>query len=67
LYEKIHVPRLWIIDPRYDNAEVYHSNQFGLSLQGILAGRDQLREKLIPMFQISITELFDTGAASARL
>jgi Uma2 family endonuclease len=58
LYEKIRVPRLWILDPRYDNVEVYHSMPFGLSLQGILAGRDFLREKLIPQFQVSIAELF---------
>ncbi len=25
LYEKIRVPRLWMVDPRYDNVEIYHS------------------------------------------
>jgi hypothetical protein len=59
-YEKIRVPRLWILDPRYDNAEVYHSTPFGLSLKGILAGRDLLREKLIPQFQVTVAELFKT-------
>ena len=58
LYEKIRVPRLWILDPRYDNVEVYHSMPFGLSLQYILAGREILQEKLIPQFQVSIAELF---------
>src|ERR1700733_8495060 len=24
VYEKIHVPRLWMVDPRYDNVEIYH-------------------------------------------
>ena len=58
LYEKIRVPRLWMLDPRYDNVEIYHSTPFGLCLQGILAGREPVREKLIPQFQISVAELF---------
>ena len=58
LYEKIRVPRLWMVDPRYDNVEVYHSTQFGLQLKGILAGSEILTETLIPEFQIVIAELF---------
>ena len=58
LYEDIRVPRLWMIDPRYDNVEIYHSTEFGLALKGILAGSETLTEKLIPEFQIVIAELF---------
>ena len=58
LYEDIRVPRLWMIDPRYDNVEIYHSTEFGLALKGILAGSEMLTEKLIPEFQIVIAELF---------
>jgi len=58
LYEKIRVPRLWMVDPRYDNVEIYHSTEFGLQLKSILAGGDMLTEKLIPEFQIVIAELF---------
>ena len=57
-YEKIRVPRLWMVDPRYDNVEIYHSFDFGLKLHGILAGREVLAEKLIPQFQIAVAELF---------
>jgi Uma2 family endonuclease len=64
LYEKIRVPRLWMVDPRYDNVEIYHSNQFGLSLQGILAGREVLRDKLIPQFQMTVLELFGPDPAT---
>jgi Uma2 family endonuclease len=60
IYEQIRVPRLWIIDPRYDNAEIYHSTEWGLALKGILAGSEILTEKLIPEFQIVIAELFAT-------
>jgi Uma2 family endonuclease len=58
VYEHIRVPRLWMVDPRYDNVEVYHSFEFGLQLKGILAGREILTEKLVPQFQIAIVDLF---------
>jgi Uma2 family endonuclease len=61
VYEKIRVPRLWMIDPRYDNVEIYHTTEFGLALKGIMAGREILAEKLIPEFQIIIAELFAAG------
>ena len=60
LYEDIRVPRLWMVDPRYDNVEVYHSTQWGLALKGILAGGEILGERLIPEFQIVVSELFAT-------
>lgn len=58
LYEDIRVPRLWMIDPRYDNVEVYHSTEWGLTLKGILAGSEILAETLLPEFQVVVTELF---------
>lgn len=58
IYEQHRVPRLWMIDPRYDNVEIYHAFEFGLKLHGILAGRDVLAEKLIPQFQLAVAELF---------
>ena len=58
LYETIRVPRLWMVDPRYDNVEIYHSMEFGLALKGILAGSEVLTENLIPEFQIVIAALF---------
>ena len=58
VYEDLRVPRLWMVDPRYDNVEVYHCTQWGLMLKGILAGSEVLAEALIPEFQIVIAELF---------
>ena len=58
VYEQVRVPRLWMIDPRYDNVEIYHSTEFGLALKGILAGSEILSEKLVPEFQFVIAELF---------
>jgi Uma2 family endonuclease len=58
VYEDIRVPRLWMVDPRYDNVEVYHCTEWGLALKGILAGSEVLAEALIPEFQIVVAELF---------
>jgi Uma2 family endonuclease len=58
IYEEMRLPRLWMIDPRYDNVEIYHSNEYGLILKNILAGHELLTEKLLPEFQLTITELF---------
>ena len=30
VYEKMRVPRLWMVEPRYGNVEIYHSMAFGL-------------------------------------
>jgi Uma2 family endonuclease len=58
IYEDVRLPRLWMIDPRYDNVEVYYGTTYGLSLRAILAGRDVLSEKLLPEFQLTIADLF---------
>ena len=58
IYEAMKLPRLWMVDPRYDNVEIYHGSEYGLRLEGILAGSDMLTEKLLPEFQITIKELF---------
>jgi Uma2 family endonuclease len=60
IYEEIRLPRLWMIDPRYDNVEIYHGTQYGMVLKAILAGSEILSEKLLPEFQITVTELFKT-------
>jgi len=48
IYEQVRVPRLWMIDPRYDNVEIYHSTEFGLALKGILAGSEGAGGKIDP-------------------
>jgi Uma2 family endonuclease len=58
IYEESRLPRLWMIDPRYDNVEVYHGTPYGLSLKEMLAGRQVLTEKLLPEFQMVARELF---------
>ncbi|HXT41828.1 MAG TPA: Uma2 family endonuclease [Candidatus Angelobacter sp.] len=60
IYEDLNIPRLWMIDTRYDNVEVYHGTQYGLMLKGILAGKETLTEQLLPALQVTIAELFRT-------
>jgi Uma2 family endonuclease len=64
IYEEARLPRLWMIDPRYDNVEVYHGSEYGLVLKEILAGRESLTEKLLPEFAVTIAELFRPEAGS---
>jgi len=58
IYEQVRLPRLWMVDPRYDNVETYHSFEFGLQLKSILAGSEVLSEKLVPQFKVVVTDLF---------
>lgn len=61
IYEELRLPRLWMIDPRYDNVEIYHASPYGMVLKELLAGKEILTEKLLPEFQISIKDLFQTA------
>jgi Uma2 family endonuclease len=58
LYEDFNLPRLWMIDPRYNNVEFYHGTTYGLALKGILAGSESFQEALLPAFQLTVAELF---------
>jgi len=58
IYEDARLPRLWMVDPRYDNVEVYHGSPYGLALQRILANRDPLTELLLPDLSLVMAELF---------
>lgn len=58
VYEQLRVPRLWMVDPRYDNVEIYHSFEFGLKLHGIFAGGEKLQEKLVPQFCLTVADVF---------
>jgi hypothetical protein len=47
-----------MVDPRYDNIEVYRSTEYGLVLKGILAGREVLADPQIPGFGPSVGDVF---------
>ena len=58
MYEEINVPRLWMVDLRYDNVEVYQATPYGLKLMGILAGKETLTDEDLPALQVVIQDLF---------
>jgi Uma2 family endonuclease len=59
VYDEIKLPRLWILDPRYDNVEIYHGSPYGLVLRQMLATSERLEEPLLPGFGITVKELFE--------
>jgi len=59
IYEDSGLPRLWMIDPRYDNIEIYNGGTYGLALQHILGSKEILTEKLLPDLRIEIAHLFN--------
>jgi Uma2 family endonuclease len=58
VYERVNLPRLWMVDPRYDNVEVYHGGGYGLTLKQMLACKEVLNEPLLPGFEYIVAELF---------
>jgi len=68
LYEVHALPRLWMVDPRYDNVEVYHGTPHGLSLRHIYAGRETVTENLLSGLRLTVAELFaGPGPVAAAL
>ncbi len=62
VYDENKLPRLWMIDPRYDNMEVYHGGPYGLTLKQILAQHETLTEALLPGLKLRMAELFGLSA-----
>ena len=58
-YDDMKLARLWMIDPRYDNVEVYHGTPYGLVLKRILANAELLDESALPGFAITVRQLFE--------
>ncbi|HEY6166870.1 MAG TPA: Uma2 family endonuclease [Verrucomicrobiae bacterium] len=58
-YENARIPRLWMIDPRYDNVEVYSGGPHGLALHRILGNVEKLTEQLLPTLAMPMNQLFE--------
>ncbi len=58
LWADIRLPRLWMVDPRYLNVEVYASTEFGFTLLDILANRHPLTDPNLPGLRCPMRELF---------
>ena len=58
IYEDFKVPRVWMLDPRYDNVEMYHGTPHGLACGASWPGREIIQEGLLPGLTITVAELF---------
>jgi Uma2 family endonuclease len=58
LWADIRLPRLWMVDPRYLNVEIYASTEFGFTLLDILANRHPLTDPSLPGLNCPMRELF---------
>jgi Uma2 family endonuclease len=56
-YEGVALTRLWMVDLRYDNVEVYGHSPYGLGLTRILAQHEWLTESLLPGLSLAIADL----------
>ena len=58
LWSDLRLPRLWMVDPRYLNVEVYGLGEYGFTLTDILANHHPLTDPELPGLGCSMDELF---------
>jgi Uma2 family endonuclease len=58
LWSDFRLPRLWMVDPRYLNVEVYGLGEYGFTLTDILAHHHPLTDPELPGLGCSMDELF---------
>jgi Uma2 family endonuclease len=58
LWSGLRLPRLWMVDPRYLNVEVYGLGEYGFTLTDILAHHHRLTDPQLPGLGCSMDELF---------
>jgi Uma2 family endonuclease len=58
LWSDFRLPRLWMVDPRYLNVEVYGLGEYGFTLIDILAHHHPLTDPRLPGLGCSMDELF---------
>ena len=58
LWADSRLPRLWMVDPRYLNVEVYGLGEFGFTLTDILAHHHPLTDPHLPGMSCTMDDLF---------
>lgn len=58
LWADLRLPRLWMVDPRYLNVEVYGCGEYGFTLGDILAHHHALTDPGLPGLHCPMDELF---------
>ena len=58
LWADSRLPRLWMVDPRYLNVEVYGLGEYGFTLTDILASHHPLTDPCLPGLSCPMDDLF---------
>jgi Uma2 family endonuclease len=58
IYSDCRAPRLWIVDSRYENVEVYGIGPVGFHLESILAINDSLSDTALSSAMYSLSDIF---------
>lgn len=58
IYSDCRAPRLWIVDSRYQNVEVYGTAAVGFRLEAILASTDSLADSALSGAACTVGDLF---------
>jgi Uma2 family endonuclease len=58
LWSDLRLPRLWMVDPRYLNVEIYSLGEYGFTLTDILAHYHPLTDPRLPGLGCSMDVLF---------
>lgn len=58
LYSDCRVPRLWVVDSRYQNVEVYTTGAVGFRLDSILAVNDSLTDAALSGAMFTLADIF---------
>lgn len=59
LYEEKKLPRLWMVDIRYQNVEIYHQTAYGFALQRMYINKEVLTDVALPGFELPVYKLFE--------
>lgn len=58
IYADHRLPRLWVVDPRYLNVEIYAAGEYGFTLLDILANHHPLTDPHLPGLNCPMKTLF---------
>lgn len=58
VYSDCRIPRLWVVDSRYQNVEIYATGQAGFRLESILAVNDTLVDVALGGARYAVADIF---------
>lgn len=59
VFADVRLPRLWVVDPRFANVEVYRASAFGIVLDRILSAHEILEDVELVTLHLPVRMLFE--------